>query len=417
MRSIKSWGNNFQKNVKIVNTINAKKHLLTFGNNNSYGDASIPHGEYQFEPKIESSDDKFVNPKLTISEYMSTYKNTLTSIPGKSDVTLGGAVASDVHGKDSFYNGSFIKNIKALKVFTSEGKLIECDRESNSDLFYATVGGYGLTGTIIGIELFQNDYLNNLLFDTEVFTGMEINNLLNQFSKIESGFSVAWIDTLSKKLNWVLEVSSPTGIKSKRNKSLNKKQFQKIKSIVSFSLIGKNKFGLMSLINKIYFFLKRKKKNYFKNFEEVFYPLSFFTDTRLISKKQKIIQVQFSIPEKNQNAIPELISLLTKNQKPLLCSLKRLGNNESSSNLSFVQKGWSIAIDFPYYEFDKIEIRKFVKFLIHNDGKIYLAKDSIITDYEFQQMYRNHTTWMKITKKYDPDGIFQSSLSKRLKIK
>lgn len=417
MRLIKSWGNNFQKNVKIVNTFNSHKHLLTFGNNNSYGDVSIPYGEYQFDPEIKSNESKFVNPKLTISEYMSTYKNTLTSIPGKSDVTLGGAAASDVHGKDSFYNGSFIKNIKALKVLTSEGKLIECDRENYSELFYATVGGYGLTGTIIGIELFQNDYLNNILFDTVVFTGYEINNLLNQFSKIESGFSVAWIDTLSKNLNWVLEVSHPTGIKSKKNKSLNKKKFQNIKPTLSFSLIGKNKFGLMSLINKIYFFLKRRRKNYFKNFEEVFYPLSLFTDTRLISKKQKIIQVQFSIPEKNQNAIPELIFLLTKKQSPLLCSLKRLGDNESSSNLSFIQKGWTIAIDFPYYEFNKIEIRKFIKFLIENDGKIYLAKDSIITDKEFQQMYRNHTIWMKIAKKYDPNSIFQSLLSKRLKIK
>jgi decaprenylphospho-beta-D-ribofuranose 2-oxidase len=417
MHSVSSWGNNFQKNLEIVNKLNKKQQLLSFGNNNSYGDASIPQGEYQFDYKIDYEDSKFIDPKMTISSYMYKYKNTLTSIPGKSDVTLGGAVASDVHGKDSFYNGSFIRNVKSLKIFTSEGKLIECDRKNNLDLFYTTVGGYGLTGAIVGIELFQNNYLNNLLFETKVYTGSRIENLLRKFSKINTGYSVAWVDTLSKDMSWVLEVSHPTEIENNKVKNPNDHFIKKFISTASLPFIGKNRFGIMSLVNKIYFYLKSKQKEYLKNFDDVVYPLNLFTDTRKVSKKQKIIQVQFSIPEKSQNSLSDLISLLIENQSPILCSFKRLGKNETNLNLSFIQQGWAVAVDFPFYEFDTVAIRKFIKVLVENNGKIYLAKDSIITADEFQKMYPNYSNWINITRKYDPNSIFKSSMSKRLNIK
>ena len=192
---------------------------------------------------------------------------------------------------------------------------------------------------------------------------------------------------------------------------------KKFISTASLPFIGKNRFGIMSLVNKIYFYLKSKQKEYLKNFDDVVYPLNLFTDTRKVSKKQKIIQVQFSIPEKSQNSLSDLISLLIENQSPILCSFKRLGKNETNLNLSFIQQGWAVAVDFPFYEFDTVAIRKFIKVLVENNGKIYLAKDSIITADEFQKMYPNYSNWINITRKYDPNSIFKSSMSKRLNIK
>ena len=136
-----------------------------------------------------------------------------------------------------------------------------------------------------------------------------------------------------------------------------------------------------------------------------------------MQKKRKIIQVQFSIPIKNENKIQNLIDLLIDGQTPILCSVKRLTHNESELNFSFVQDGWTFAVDFPYETFNKNTIRKFYKELIKLEGKIYLAKDISLNEEEFKSMYPNYIDWSKVVKEVDPDKKFQSEMSVRLGLK
>ena len=154
-----------------------------------------------------------------------------------------------------------------------------------------------------------------------------------------------------------------------------------------------------------------------KKFNDVFYPLGVISDTRNFAKKRKIVQVQFSLPIKNENKIQYLIDMLIDGQTPILCSVKRLTHNESNLNFSFVQDGWTFAVDFPYETFNKKTIRKFYSELIKQEGKVYLAKDISLNEEEFKSMYPNYRDWLMVVKGVDPDKKFQSEMSVRLGLK
>ena len=173
----------------------------------------------------------------------------------------------------------------------------------------------------------------------------------------------------------------------------------------------------MATVNYIYYFMKSNKDLSFKSYDKVLFPLSAISDTRNLAKNRKIIQIQFSIPKEKEDKIEIILQKLIHKQHPILCSVKRLSKNESDLNLSFVQDGWTFAVDFPFYEFSNEEIRKFYKYLIENNGKIYLAKDSTLLEEEFKDMYQNFWTWQEIVKDLDPKKLFQSKLSKRLGLK
>ena len=173
----------------------------------------------------------------------------------------------------------------------------------------------------------------------------------------------------------------------------------------------------MSFVNKAYYFKNKLFQNNIVDIQKALYPLGLLTDTRNVSKNRKIIQVQFSIPNNEQSNLEELINLLIYNQFPILCSIKKLNNSKYYNNLSFHQNGWTVAVDFPYENFDNKSIRYFYRKLIEHQGKIYLAKDSTLNVDEFREMYPKFKEWEKVLKKLDPNNIYQSELSSRLGLK
>ena len=171
------------------------------------------------------------------------------------------------------------------------------------------------------------------------------------------------------------------------------------------------------MVNKIYFQVNKFSNTKNISFYNTFFPLGFFTDTRNISKKRKIIQVQFSLPSSKAHLLEPLLNKLINKQTPILCSIKRLSKQDSLNNLSFYQDGWTVAVDFSYFEFNKIEIEKFYEELAKCGGKIYLAKDSTLDEKNFKSMYPEFAEWEKVVKFADPKNLYQSNLSKRLGLK
>ena len=409
-----SWGKTSSKEVELINNLNNTLTVLTYGNNNSYGDCSIPLGEFGLDPKFSEENNGFINPKITISNLINLNKSLFYGIPGRRSVTIGGALASDVHGKDSFWGGSFINNIEKLKVLLPNNEIIECTRNKNPEVFYTTIGGYGLTGTIASVKIKENTlgYSNN--FTTKIYKGIGIESLLNRFSNNLNEYSVAWVDLINKNFPWVYEIS-------KRNNSLQN-EFTQLPTedtelSVSFPFIGTNKFKSMQVINKKFYNYQKDNYQKDKSLNEVLYPLGLLTDSRTMAKKRKIVQVQFSIPLRYESSIDKLLELLTKDQFPIICSIKKTGKKETNLNLSFLQEGWTVAVDFPAENFNFKSIRNFYKLLISYDGKVYLAKDSTLNEEEFKLMYNNYPEWKKVVKKIDPENKYQSELSNRLGLK
>ena len=407
---LSSWGNNITKEIFLTDKIN--KGTINIGNQNSYGDCFFPMGQHVIKNKKLDNEIKYFPSSKTIKEMCEQSKVILYGIPGKSNVTLGGAIASDTHGKDNIWGGSFEKNIKEIYIQLPNREKLVVSREVEPEIFESTIGGYGLSGSILGCSL--NSQLPNYsdFFTKTVKTGFGVEDLLSSFKFENKVYAVGWIDLLSSKKYWVIDNYREY---DKFKKSKSKSNNDEI--AISAPLIGKNVLGSMSFVNKSYYFKNKLFQKKIVNIEKVLYPLGLLTDTRNISKNRKIIQVQFSIPNHKETYLEELINLLIYKQAPLLCSIKKLNNSNTYNNLSFFQNGWSVAVDFPFENFNEKSIRNFYKKLIEHRGKVYLAKDSTLNTNEFREMYPNYKEWEKTIKKLDPKNIYQSALSNRLGLK
>lgn len=399
-----SWGNIYTIKTPNAEDISIKTSVLDVGNLNSYGDCCIPK-------EALSSFNKKPITKMSIFEYQQNTQSYLFGTPGKSNVTLAGAIAADTHGKDNDWGGSFYKNVEEITLSVN-GKGIVASRKMNKELFNATFGGYGLTGTITDIKFFNKSIDLSKNYKTTITTGKGLNSLISSFETKRGQYWVAWVDLLSKNFNWVTKISSPNNFKVSEVIEERDVDFN-----ISLPFVGKNRFNILGIINYLYFKKSSYIKNEYKNFYQTLYPLSFITDTRNISSKRRIVQIQFSLPIKHEDKLDKLLSKLIHKQKPLLCSVKKMGDQDILSNLSFYQEGWSFAVDFSYEEFNQEEINLFYKELIKYEGKIYLAKDSHLKEKDFKLMYPEFMVWRDIVKEIDPKKSYQSELSVRLGLK
>ena len=399
-----SWGNIVKNDLKKDSYNKSSLSKLDIGNLNSYGDCCLP----------SESISKIMKSNIigsTVIEYESKNNSYLYGTPGKSDVTIGGAIASDTHGKDNDWGGSFYKNIKSLTLNVN-GNEIKASKNQNSEIFDATIGGYGLTGTISDVEVINSKIPIYKKYETQINTGSGINSLLNSFNTVHNEFWVGWIDLLNNKFRWVTKKSIPGEKDSNNRKTKDGKVFN-----FSVPFIGNNRFNTLGIINMLYYRLNKNSNDKIIDYFQTFYPLSFTTDTRNISSKRKIVQVQFSLPIQHELELERLLAKLIRNQKPLLCSIKKLADQKIINNLSFYQHGWTIAVDFPYESFNRDEIEKFYDELSSFNGKIYLAKDLTLDEKNFRKMYPESLKWEKIVKEIDPKNIYQSELSNRLGLK
>ena len=403
-KKLASWGNIVKNDLVNDSSNKSSFSKLDVGNLNSYGDCCLPSESISKEIKSNIV-------VSTVVEYGSQNNSYLYGTPGKSNVTIGGAIASDTHGKDNDWGGSFYRNIKSLTL-NIDGEEIETSKDKNSEIFDATIGGYGLTGTISNVEVIKSNIPINKNYETQINTGSGINNLLESFNTLHNEFWVGWIDLLNDKFRWVTKKSIPgeENLNNPKMKDSNTFDF-------SVPFIGNNRFNILGIINLLYYRLNKNSNNKIIDYYQTFYPLSFITDTRNISSKRKIVQVQFSLPIQHELELERLLAKLIRNQKPLLCSIKKLADQKIINNLSFYQHGWTIAVDFPYESFNRDEIEKFYDELSSFNGKIYLAKDLTLDEKNFRKMYPESLKWEKIVKEIDPKNIYQSELSNRLGLK
>lgn len=410
-QNISSWGNTNSKEISILEDIDFKKFpLLAFGNNNSYGDASISASNYAI--KLNKVGTEFFSVNQTLEQYLIRNKFLLYGIPGKRNVTFGGAAASDVHGKDNLWGGSFIKNIEELTLKTSSGLIFKTSREKNKEIFYSTIGGYGLTGVILDLKI-ARDNLAPHKFLTEINIGEGIDSLLSNFTFEDKCYWVAWVDLSNKHYKWYSEKAKPYA----KEELSSKKIIPETEFLFTIPFIGSNKFKSMEIINKAYLYSRKIRRKRIKSADNIYYPLNKLGNTKNFAKNRKIIQIQFSIPIYNSDKIKKLLDLITIRNTVILCSVKRLTENESPHNLSFVQNGWTFALDFAYETFDYTNLREFYELITKYDGLVYLAKDSTLNQDEFKEMYKNYEEWKDVVKKIDPNNSFQSELSKRLGLK
>lgn len=340
--------------------------------------------------------------------------------PGTKFVTIGGAIANDIHGKAHHVDGSFFNCVISFTVMLASGEVVTASRTEHADLFEASFGGLGLLGVILTAKI-RLRKIETTYFKQK---SIKVKNLEEMLKALEEyshfNYSVAWVDPLAKgsKLgSGVLTVGNAAGLNdlpaSLRKEPL--KLHKKSKITVPFFLPG---FLLNSItvrmLNRVIAFVQNSPKE-FIHYEKFFFPLDMINNWNKGYGKRGFIQYQFVIPPGQEGAenVRKIIQMIASSGcTPFLNVFKKMGQGQGI--LSFPFEGYTLAIDFPVTKNLHAFTKKMDAEVLKAGGRIYLGKDSMLDKEMFQAMYPQYGQWLSIKRKYDPENVFTSDIGRRL---
>lgn len=380
---------------KIKEFVLNNNEVIARGNGRCYGDSSL--GEHIFSTKklnkfisfdrlngtIECESGVLLSDVLEISVPQGYF---LYVTPGTKFVSVGGAIASDVHGKNHHAEGCFSEYVMEFKLMIENGDVITCSRDENADKFWATIGGMGLTGIILTAK-FKLKNIESAYIRQESIKAENLDEIFTLFEESEHWtYTVAWIDCLQKGKNLgrsilmrgehAFQHELPQNLKEKPLRL--KKKFE---PTVPFYFPG---FVLNALTVKIFNFLYYKKQakkevKSFIDYETFFYPLDFVNDWNKIYGKSGFIQYQMMIPkESGKEGMKKILETIANSGNgSFLAVLKLYGKENPQAYNSFPFEGYSLALDFKVNSKLKKLISQLDDIVEQYNGKIYLTKDSM----------------------------------------
>lgn len=343
--------------------------------------------------------------------------------PGTKYVTVGGAIANDVHGKNHHKDGSISEHILDFQLLTASGEIITCSRQENKELFWATIGGIGLTGIILStrIKLFnvesayiQVDYKKAACLDQAI-------DILNETDE-QYQYSVAWIDCLSTDRSMGRSVlmlgnhASREQIKVKDPLSLKEKR--KLNLPFNLPPYVLSPYSIKAF-NSVYYHHFNDSSEVLIDYDTYFYPLDMILNWNRIYGGAGFIQYQVVFPpETSRMGLTKLLQKLSGvGCSSFLAVLKSFGE-KGKGLLAFPRKGYTLALDIPVRggtEF-LVFIRELDEVVLTYGGVLYLAKDSLMSPDTFAHMYPMLPEFREIKARIDPDDLFSSSMARRLNI-
>jgi decaprenylphospho-beta-D-ribofuranose 2-oxidase len=341
--------------------------------------------------------------------------------PGTKFITVGGAVASDVHGKNHHVDGAFSRYIVSMAVLTGTGETMKCSKDLNADLFWATCGGMGLTGVILEVQ-FRLKRIQSSYIRQKQIKASNLDEVMALFdANTESTYSVAWIDCLKSGKHFGRSILMLGDHATTDETPSDNKLSAKEKSLVtipfyfpSFVLNGHS----MKIFNALIYAKNYKKEmNSVVHYDGFFYPLDSILEWNKIYGKKGFVQYQFVLPfDKSKEGLKNILARINKmGMASFLAVLKLFG--EQDDLISFPMKGYTLALDFPIrpglFEFlDELD-----QVVAGYGGRIYLSKDARMKKEIFWNTYPHAKEFQDILKKYDPDNRFNSNLAERLTLK
>jgi FAD/FMN-containing dehydrogenase len=312
--------------------------------------------------------------------------------------------------------------VVSFQLVTPDGTSHFCSREENAELFWATVGGMGLTGFISQIEM-KLTRVSSAYITQKTIKTSNLDETLDVFERFEPQYkySVAWIDCLAEKqkLGRGIVIFGNNAEVSDLGKNLVHTPFSVAKDLqmsVEFDVPDSclNKFSI-GVFNNLYWSSHiGKEQERIVPYSRFFFPLDQLRSWNRLYGKKGFVQYQCVLPfEVGRENLIEMLELSASfGMSSFLCVLKRFGPEQGI--LSFPKSGYTITFDMPVQPelFDLLA--KFDSILDRSSGRVYLAKDSYLNAQQFRRMYPNWQKWMDVKTRIDPHGKLRSNLSDRL---
>lgn len=403
-QKVSNWGNfpTVEKEVKsedsylnIKKFIANKNEIIARGNGRCYGDSSL--AEHIFSTKklnkfisfdringiLECEAGVLLSDILAISVPQSFF---LHVTPGTKFITLGGAIASNIHGKNHHLEGSFCEFLLAFTLINERGEILNCSRSENSALFWASIGGMGLTGIILSAKIklkkIETSYIRQ-----ESIKAENLDEIFNLFEESKDWtYTVAWIDCLQRgeKIGRSIIMRGEHALLNEIPQKFLEKPLairQKFSPTIPFFFPN---FILNNFTVKIfnYFFYAKQRVKFLKNiidYETFFYPLDAINDWNKIYGKEGFIQYQMVIPKENgKEGMRKILETIAKSGNgSFLAVLKLFGKGNPEAYNSFPMEGYTLALDFKVNKKLQNLVQKLDDIVESYGGRIYLAKDSM----------------------------------------
>ena len=401
------------------------------GAGRSFGDVSLPDhsASIQLDPGGESSRVR-LDPEsgVVVCSAAASLDEVLRvtvpqgwiipTLPGASQITIGGAIAADAHGKNHFSRGSIADHLTRFSLMLVSGEIITVDRQTNAQIFWASVGGLGLTGLILEASLaLQRISSIRIAQSQNRFTSVaEMVDIIERKKDSEEYLLGTVRGDFGPGQRWEGSVVTARHVEEEYGTPISEYPRRKHPQVPSFlSTVPMSKLSTWGLNQAI-----RARIKYFSDkdvdMDRFFFPQDSLGAWNRLFGNRGLIDYQCCIPIENVTEFfNKLHAMLKKHSiRCFLVAIKRFKSSGNQSPLTFALDGISVALDLPIGSDTNAQLNELDELVVHFGGRVNLVKDARLSQERFAQMYPRASEWLEVKHRVDPNRLLRSKLSSRL---
>jgi len=359
----------------------------------------------------------------TLMRRLLPYGLWIPVLPGTRQVTVGGAIGSDIHGKNHHSQGSFGSHVLSLDLLTADGEVRTLSPDGDSsELFWATVGGMGLTGIITKATI-RLKRVETAYFLVDNVQTKNLDELIEHFTDGSDEnyiYSVAWFDSLARgdKMGRALLTRGNSATLEDLPKKLRKDplgfnapQLMTAPPVFPNGLV--NKYTITAF-NEVWYRKAPTKYGMVQNITQFFHPLDLVGEWNRVYGSRGFLQYQFMVPFGQEDMFRRSIDRISASGHVSFLNVLKTFGPGNPAPMSFPSEGWTLTVDIPVTPgLDRL-CQELDEMVLNAGGRLYLAKESRTTGEMIEKMYPRIHEWRKIRESVDPAGVFHSDLSRRL---
>ena len=346
--------------------------------------------------------------------------------PGTRYITIGGAIAADIHGKDHHVGGSFGRHVRSLVLAQPDGTNLTLTPESRPEEFWATVGGMGLTGTILEATIALHPIPTSMLaVDTDRVPDLDTALAVLRDGADRHRYSVAWLDLLvsgrqlGRSVITQADFAPVEALDGSRKLAADPLRYEAMEPVPAPPLPSGllNRLSIRAFNELYYRYAPRERRGELQSITRYFYPLDIAGGWNRMYGRQGFLQWQFMVPFGEEETLRELIEALAQQDAGSFLTVLKMFGEASPGHLSFPGPGWTLALDVPSTckglgpLLDRLDRR-----VADVGGRLYLAKESRMRAELVPVMYPRLDEWRAVRDRLDPDRRHTSDLARRLRL-
>ncbi len=421
---IQAQGYSFEDTAHLAQVLKEEGDFIVYALGRSYGDSALNHkvllshrfnNILDFNPKTGVV---FCESGVSLAEIFDHFLSRgwfLRVTPGTKWVSVGGAIASDLHGKNHHNAGCFSEYLLSLDLMLPTGDIVHCNREENRELFLATCGGMGLTGVILA-GTFRLQRVRSAYIREKIIPAKNLEEIFALFEENQTAtYAVAWIDCLADGRHrgrslLMLGEHADDG-------RFDRPTTRTLAIPVDLPAFFLNRYSV-SLFNELYYrraFMRAKER--IVHIDKFFYPLDSILQWNRMYGRRGFTQYQLVLPKESSfEGLRDILATIAKAGLGSFLAVLKLLGPENNNYLSFPMEGYTLALDFRIQERLFPLLDELDHIVVGHRGRLYLAKDVRMSPEMFMQSYPRWKSFVEVREKLGLRAKFNSLQSRRLGI-